>query len=80
MLPILQTATLVRRGICQCGFPVIKESVPDGKQYTVDIASIEHAIMWCGGCGRMLRVKSIFCLDTEKPGRLPLEIFQLPVN
>lgn len=79
-------AVYKKRDICPCGYGVLRDEIPLGTQYKVDMASIKPGKHVCGGCGsvtdislvwvKRVWVKGGFLL----PGWLPLEIFELQAN
>lgn len=72
-------AKTVRRGICECGYPVLEESVPLGKMYLVDPNTIGPGRIGCGGCGKITACDLIEVWD-EGAGRqatMPLGVLQL---
>lgn len=72
-------AKFVKHSICQCGFPVLDESVPLGTVYEVDPSDEQRLVFICGGCGKWLRVMSIWVNSRAGScaGFLPKEIFEL---
>jgi hypothetical protein len=73
-------ARYVKRSLCECGFPVLEESVPIGKLYLVDPNTIrDGGGIICGGCGKKLYCELIEVWD-EGAGRqatLPAGILEI---
>lgn len=73
-------AKYVKRSICECGFPIMRESVPLGKLYLVYPDSVTGGAVLCGGCGSKFPVRLILADDEQSCrsiGAVPLEIFEL---
>ena len=70
----------VRYSVCECGFPVLKESIPLGTEYEVDPKRLEPCYLICGGCRRRIKIIGIWVEHSDKgqAGFLPREIFDLP--
>jgi hypothetical protein len=64
----MKTLELRRLSICECGFPVLKDTIKVGKKFVVDESTIRHAGMnyYCGGC--MKWKKDIEVVDAEQSG------------
>ena len=72
-------AKYVKRSVCECGYPALDESVPLGKLYLVDPATIQPGGVLCGGCGKTSHCELIEVWD-EGAGRqatLPAGILQI---
>lgn len=64
--------------ICDCGFPVLRDEIGLGAEYTIYPDSIEDGWKFiCGGCGATIEVAIV--LADQAPGKppmpLPLSIF-----
>jgi hypothetical protein len=71
-------ATFVKRSLCECGYAVIREEVPLGKVYDLDLSSIEDGGLICGGCHKDIALKIVMAEDgAGYAGFLPLDIFAL---
>jgi hypothetical protein len=71
------TAIYVTRSICECGFPILNETVPLLRKYRVVMDLILEMQYYCGGCGKL---KPVPCVLTEQGDtgiffNLPLGIF-----
>jgi hypothetical protein len=73
-----QNAKLVKRALCECGFPVIQEHVPLGTIYLVHIASLQGGGL-SGGCRKFFQVQIIFAEASPygEAGWIPFDIFEL---
>ena len=71
-------AKCVRRGICECGYPVLEETVPLGKMYLVDPNTIRGRI-GCGGCGKISPCELIEVWDegAQRQATMVLGVLQL---
>jgi hypothetical protein len=73
-------AKFVRRGVCECGFPLLREDVPIGTLYVVHPADRAMMDLICGGCGKINRcIPSIFveARADRSAGYLPASIFEI---
>lgn len=73
-------AKYVRYSICECGFPILSESIPLGQLYIADPQNTKWGKFGCGGCGKIIEVHCIAVYRVGSgmlPGYLPLEIFEL---
>lgn len=71
-------AKFVRRSLCKCGFPVLRDNVPLGKIYSVYPESVQPFVYFCGGCHLLNQWAVIWAEDgVVEPGWLPLGIFEL---
>jgi hypothetical protein len=78
------TVKLVKNSLCECGHPLLDESIPLGTEYRADRDSIRQD-GWgfvCGGCQRVhynLRTIDVSsALNPSAPLKpLPVEIFDL---
>lgn len=59
---------LERRNVCACNFSFVKEDVPIGKEYTLDLKSVRWAKFQCFGCGKTSEVRVI---DVWEQGSKP---------
>ena len=76
-MKILKT---VRYSICDCGFPLLDESIPVGTEYKLLNEWIaESFTMTCGGCGKDIQT---YCAYVQRengtPGWLPFIVFLTP--
>ena len=68
------SAIYVQRSICDCGVSVLYDSVPLGRSYQVDPASIIHGGIFCVCCGARTWCDLI---QTHDGGWLPLPLLEL---
>jgi hypothetical protein len=74
MLTIMK---LAKRSLCACGFALVHDDVPLGKEYHADLNRIQEAVMVCGGCGKHIPVTGIWCgADEYGAGIMPLEALE----
>lgn len=75
---MIHRAQFARYSLCDCGFPVLAESIPLGKIYRVYPANTKTATMVCGGCGIEITGKWIYALDERgHPGYIPIDILEI---
>ena len=55
--PAIAIGHLERRSICSCGYSLLREEAPIGKEYNVDLKSVRWAKFQCGGCGNVLEIR-----------------------
>lgn len=67
-------AKLVRRGVCDCGYPAIRETVPLGKLYLVYPATVARGTLNCGGCHKEFPIDVI---AAEPEGLMFLGLLEL---
>lgn len=69
----------IRLSICECGFPVLRDDVPVGTEYEVDMDRRSSGKLICGGCKRTIDTTLVF-VESNTVGRssgyLPLGIFR----
>lgn len=75
--PAILAGTLERREVCSCGFLFIKEDVPLGKQYQVDVKSVRWGKFQCGGCGKIHEVRLVDCWDSRGVSWFILDVLDL---
>jgi len=73
-------AKFIKYSICICGFPILGDDVPLGKEYEVDTRDTTPCTVICGGCGKENQVMAIWVFSRagERPGYLPRDIFEFP--
>jgi len=64
---------LSKLSICECGFSVLKDSIPLGKEYLIHEDEKVEGILVCGGCNQRIPVMLV---PVAPQGVLPLEIFE----
>jgi len=70
-------ASLSKLSLCDCGYPVLDESIALGTEYEIDLGSSRPGHMTCGGCKKRFPVTVIFGEREGHDGMLPLEIFSI---
>lgn len=68
-----------RLSVCECGFPLLDESIPIGTEYHIEPGIRDTADFECGGCHRKRKVNVVFThgrQEGQAGGFLPAEIFQ----
>ncbi len=72
----IAVAVYSHKSVCSCGFPLLKESVPLGKRYTVVVDTIGKGTLKCGGCGATSSLPCLHAADgTGFYSALPVGIF-----
>lgn len=67
-------ARTVRKSLCPCGHPILREDVPLGTEYQLDMERTNWGTMVCGGCQAR---RPLLCVWVHPEGYLPLDIFEL---
>jgi hypothetical protein len=70
---------LAKLSICQCGFPLLDESIKLGTEYEVDQAKqAKKFIVICGGCHRQNLADSVWveARGTSRGGWLSVGVFE----
>jgi len=72
-------ATFTRYSVCICGFPILGDDAPIGQVYEVDPRDTTPVTVLCGGCGKLNELTAIWVFSRagERPGYLPMDIFEL---
>jgi hypothetical protein len=72
-------AKFAKYSICICGFQILGDDVPLGREYEVDPKDTTPCTVKCGGCGKENRTTGIWVFSRagERPGYMPKEIFEL---
>ena len=65
------TATFVNNEI-EPGWLILREDVPLGKRYQVDLDQVRHLTMENPRLGKSIRVDCVYVVDPGPPGWLPL--------
>jgi hypothetical protein len=65
----------LRRYLCACGQPTLRDEVPTGRLYHLDLDTAGSGSMLCGGCGTLIPVTLVYVLDGDG-GLAPLELFE----
>ena len=79
------TVRLIKLTICPCGAPVLKDKIPLGTEYTLDLDTLREGFYYrCGTCGRsQYNVTCAFTNSVLRPeapkAPLPAEMFGLCV-
>ena len=68
-------ARLEKKSVCPCGHPMMKEGVPLGMVYNIDLKSVRWVRFQCGGCG-----KTFPMLVADCHAGYPVPITWLPVE
>ena len=75
----LKQVKLRRLSICPCGYSVLKDEIPVGTAYTIDLDSFaENFTYRCGGCRRVQGgLKVVMASQSERDGMayLPYDLF-----
>ena len=69
---------LVKLSICECGFPVLNETIGVGHVYTIDLGTVrEGGRYFCGGCGTWKDIIIVEASQSSRPGMaiLPYDLF-----
>lgn len=73
-------ATLTKLSLCPCGFPVLKDAIPLGAEYEVEVPrfGLGHSMI-CGGCGKHFPIEVVWVNErgNANAGYLPRDIFTL---
>ena len=67
------TRALARLSICKCGYSVLRDSIPVGREYRLDLDSVRGGFLYqCGQCGAARRVIVVNASDSSRGGMNPL--------
>jgi hypothetical protein len=69
--------SIIKLSICQCGYPLFKDSVKLGDEYDVDLSRRRMGSIKCGGCGMDIPTMGIWTEGNGDAGWLPGEAFDL---
>lgn len=67
---------LERLSICHCGFTLLNDGIPLGKEYTIWPSLQEKVEFICGGCGRAWEVMAVYTGSKNHGGYMPIMVFQ----
>lgn len=78
---MLTKTTIKCLSICRCGFPVLKDEIGLGTEYSVDWNRRLGGVTFiCGGCGHKQQIETIWVESRKTPGKpggyLPRQIFE----
>ena len=75
-----QPRLLMRLSVCACGYGLLKDDIPLGTVYEVDLDVEEIATLKCGGCGKIQQVvcSPVRARAGAHGGMLPNVIFTEP--
>lgn len=77
----IKAVPLKRNHICPCGYGVLKDSIPLGTVYELDLSTIQGGFRYvCGGCKReQYDVRIVFANEPLNPAAprspLPYDLF-----
>jgi hypothetical protein len=69
---------LAKLSVCQCGFPLLDESIPLGTEYLINEQDRDTAIFTCGGCNKTWCIKTVYVYYNGKKqgGHMPSEVLE----
>lgn len=74
-------ATLVKLNVCDCGYPLLNESISLGTIYNLELERRQRIGLYCGGCGMMINgLDGVYVygrLPGQSNGYLPIVIFEV---
>lgn len=63
-------AVAVRRGICGCGYSLLRDEIPLGRVYRLDVDVTEPGLCFCPGCNSIHALLLVLCVGDSVGGWL----------